>query len=150
MMSSVRTGLAVFFTDTVVPAVFPRINPAFRWLLKSRLHWLASWYVVMICFPGRRTGRMYWVPVAFHRDREGVLEALTSPKGRWWRNLRGLATVNVVYRGRMRSAPIELVEDAAAKQFALSRRDWCRRFLTPLRPEQTVLIRLSISDSQSR
>ncbi|MBI4311465.1 MAG: hypothetical protein HY681_06755 [Chloroflexi bacterium] len=56
-MPSVRGKIAFWFIDRFVPAVFPRINPAARWLLKSRLHCFMSWYVVLLCFSGRRSGR---------------------------------------------------------------------------------------------
>lgn len=144
-MQAIRSKFAAWFIDTVVPAVFPRLNPAIRRLSKSPLHFLVSWYVLMVRFEGRRSGKRYEVPLAFHRAKDGALEVVTSVKGLWWRNLRGVNEVSVTFRGRERLARVELVEeDVEAIQAALDTRDLYRRTMVPVTPDQTVLLRFHI------
>ena len=131
--------------DTFVPAIFPWINPTARRLLRSLLHPISSWYVVVLKFRGRRTGRAYEVPLEFHRDAQGVIEAVTSREGRWWLNPRGQSRVTATIRGREQPVPVELVkDDADAINRALRTRDVWRRNLVPATPEQPVLLRMHV------
>ncbi len=140
-----RARFASWFMDTFVPAVFPRLNPMARWWLKSRVHFFVSWYVVLLCFSGRRTGRLYEVPIAYHCSRDGVIEAVTSTKGVWWRNLRGVQEISVVYRGAVWRARVEVVVgDAEVIAKALRSRDLCRRLLLPASLQHTVLLRVKL------
>jgi len=142
---SLRARFASWFMDTLVPRVFPRLNPLALWLLKSPLHPLMSCYVILLCFEGRRTGKRYEVPIAYHRTRDGVIEAVTSAKGVWWRNLRGVPEISVVYRGALRRAKVEVVVgDAEVIARALRSRDLCRRLLLPASVQQTALLRVQL------
>ena len=47
--------------------------------------------------PGRKTGRLYTIPVGYYRDSE---TALTTTDGRWWRNLQSPAAVSVLLKRR--------------------------------------------------
>jgi hypothetical protein len=144
-MQTIRSKFAVWLIDTLVPAVFPRLNPAIRRLLKSPLHFVASWYVLLVRFEGRRTGKRYEVPVAFHQSKDGALEVVTSAEGIWWRNLRGVDEASVTYRGRERVATVALVEEDAERiRGALDSRDFLRRMLVPVSPRQTVLLRFHL------
>ena len=140
-----RVRSSRWFIDTVVPTVFPRVNPLVRWLLSSPLHPLASWYVMSLRFPGRRTGRAYDVPVVYRRGAEGVLDAITSRRGMWWRNLRGDGEVTVLLRGRERAARVEVIEDdLGTVERAMRSRDPLRRLLVTLPPDDGVLLRIHL------
>ncbi|MEX0761019.1 MAG: hypothetical protein WD333_01075 [Dehalococcoidia bacterium] len=146
-MSSLRSKFAYWFIDTFVPVVFPRLNPIARRLLKSRAHILVSWYVVVLCFEGRRTGRHYEVPVAYHRAADGVIEAVTSTRGRWWKNLRSDAEASVLIKGKERRARVEiLVDNDEAITKILASRDRCRKMLMPISPSDTVVLRVHFRD----
>lgn len=87
---------------------FTRIGNAFvRPLLRSsagrNMRELA-----MICFEGRRTGRRYEVPVAYH-ELDG--EPLVLTAAAWKVNLRGGADVEYVHDGVRTPMRAELVED---------------------------------------
>ena len=97
---SLRTAIARWVARRLVPAVFPKINPLARALLRSPLHGLMSRHVIVLCFEGRRTGKRYETPVAYRRADDGALEALTSVHGAWWRNLESGALATVVHCGR--------------------------------------------------
>ena len=146
MLLRLRKKLGTWFVDAFVPAVFPRANPVARWILKSPLHGLISWYVVLLLFKGRWTGRRYEVPLAYHRAADGVVEAVTSSKGTWWRNLGSEQQISVVFRGTKRPATIEVVRnDEQVVGRALRSRDLLRRFLVPAAIEQTVLLRIHLA-----
>ena len=92
-----------------MPAVFPKINPLARALLRSPLHGLMSRHVIVLCFEGRRTGKRYETPVAYRRADDGALEALTSVHGAWLRNLEPGALATVVHCGRAVPARVDVV-----------------------------------------
>jgi len=41
-------------------------NPVVKWILRSRLHRLLSAHLLLISVTGRRTGRVYTIPVGYH------------------------------------------------------------------------------------
>ncbi|RMF12225.1 MAG: DUF385 domain-containing protein [Candidatus Dadabacteria bacterium] len=70
-------------------AFFIRINPLVIRLLRSRAHWPLSTKVGLLQYSGRKSGRRYETPVAWHRVGDAVVIALTERQGRnWWRNYR--------------------------------------------------------------
>lgn len=64
---------------------------------------------MLISVRGRKSGRVYSVPVGRH-EHGGVL--LVSADGHWRHNLRGGAPVTLTIDGRERAAYAELEEDA--------------------------------------
>lgn len=89
-------------------AVLRVINPLLRVLLASPLHRPLSAHLMLISVAGRRTGRVYTVPVGRHQE-GGMF--LVSSTGRWRLNLRGGAPVTITVDGRRRAAYAELDED---------------------------------------
>jgi deazaflavin-dependent oxidoreductase (nitroreductase family) len=75
---------------------FNRINML---LLKSPLHGLASFRLMLITVTGLKTGNQYTTPVEYHR--EGDVVTVVSQRHRtWWRNLRGGAAVDLHLKGK--------------------------------------------------
>lgn len=64
------------------------LNPLLRSALRSRFHLVASRWLVLVSYVGRRSGRRFTFPVAYARS-DGAVVAVT-PKGEsnWWRNFR--------------------------------------------------------------
>jgi hypothetical protein len=86
---------------TRIANVFMR--PLLRSRTGRRMHELA-----LLSFSGRRSGRRYDVPVAYHElDGDGIV--LTH--SRWRMNFRGGADVEVTSEGRSRPMRAELIED---------------------------------------
>lgn len=140
-----RVAIAEWIVESVVPPVFRVLNPLASRLLRTPLHPLVTWYVCEVEFPGRRTGATYRIPLAYHRDFDGALEAVTTRQGRWWRNLADGDVVQVLHKGRRRKAWLELsVGDTTRIQAALDRRERWRRALLPFIPDRTVLLRLNL------
>ncbi len=94
---------------TTPPLVFVKIvNPVLRRLLSSPLHGVVSRHLTLLHLTGRKTGRRFDIPVAYH-DVDGVTTVFTN--SRWRANLRGGADVEFHFRGRRRRAHAVLVED---------------------------------------
>lgn len=96
--------------DKLIPfAVLKVVNPIIRFVLQSRLHPVLSKQLMLLHVRGRRSGRVYVVPVGRHQLR-GLLVA--SAGGRWKRNLAGGGQLKVTLDGRRLTARGELVEDS--------------------------------------
>ncbi len=93
---------------TVAGGVLPRplggmaqpklVNTAVAALLRTPVaHRIGSSYVMLLQFSGRKTGRLYTIPVGYYRDTGTVL---TTTDDRWWRNLHPPAAVGVLLERR--------------------------------------------------
>lgn len=89
-------------------ALFGVVNPIMRGLLRSPLHGLVSRRLLLLEVTGRKSGRIYSVPIGY----VPVGDALyLGTDGRWVRNLRGGAEVRVWLRGRPVAARAEVIDD---------------------------------------
>ena len=90
-------------------------NPIVQWLLRSPVHWLASFAVVLVTYRGRRSGRKYTIPVAYART--GGTLVVVTPKAEtvWWTNFRESAACTLWLHGERRSAEGVVVTDAAIR-----------------------------------
>ena len=89
-------------------ALLRLLNPVLRALLQSPLHRAVSRDLMLLHVTGRRSGRVYVVPVGRH-EHDGQLVA--SAAGARRRNLAGGADLEVTLDGRRRRANGELVDD---------------------------------------
>ena len=95
--------------DRLLPlAVVSALNPLLRAVLRSPLHHAASKHLMILHVTGRKSGRIYDVPVGRHQY-NGQLVA--SAGGRWRVNLSRGADVHVTLDGRRRRAHAELIDD---------------------------------------
>jgi hypothetical protein len=84
------------------------LNPVMRLLLRSRFHRLGSRQFMLLTVTGRKTGRIYTVPVGRHQS-DGTIVVYAA--GGWRKNLRGGAPVRVVIDGVEHAGYAELEED---------------------------------------
>lgn len=78
-----------------------RINPLIAWVLRSPLHPLLDWGLLLLRVRGRRTGRQYWIPVGYQRDGDTITVLVSNaPRKQWWRNYRHGGPADVLLRGR--------------------------------------------------
>lgn len=97
---------------TAPPRALIRLaNPAVRTLLRSPLHGLLDPSVLLLHVTGRKTGRVYAIPVSF-TDIDGRLIIVTV--ARWRLNLRNDTHVEVTWHGRRRRMYAVLDEDPAS------------------------------------
>ena len=78
-----------------------RLNPAVAWLLRSPLHPLLGWGLMLVTITGRRSGRVYTIPVGYQRDGDALVVLVSKPaRKQWWRNYRERRPIGVWLRGR--------------------------------------------------
>ena len=95
--------------DKPPPAgVLKVINPAVRAILQSRLHRALSGNLMLLHVTGRKSGRVYLIPVGRYQH-NGQL--IASAGGQWRRNLAGGGDLDVTLDGRRRHAHGDLVDD---------------------------------------
>lgn len=95
--------------ERIPPRLVLRVaNPLLRALLRSPFHRPFSSYVMLIAVRGRKTGRVYTVPVGRH---ESGGTFLICADGQWRRNLRGGAPVTLTVDGFERTGYAELDEN---------------------------------------
>ena len=101
---------------------FPLINRAMKVLLDSPLHGLMSNSVLTIRFTGRRTGRVWSLPVRYLREDGGGLFCLTSRDAAWWQNFLEPTPVELQLAGeRLAAVARSVTDDASRKEAALRR-----------------------------
>jgi hypothetical protein len=92
------------------------LNAVMRLLLRSPWHGLRSGRVVLLEFRGRRSGRLYRMPVSYWERSSTEIVCLTSTTwSRWWVNLEH-AELLVVLRGVERTGRSSLVTDPAVRR----------------------------------
>ncbi|MFB6108511.1 MAG: nitroreductase/quinone reductase family protein [Haloplanus sp.] len=84
-------------------------NPLARSVLRSRVHWVVSDWFVLVSYVGRRSGRRYTFPVAYHRLDGAIVVATPKRESNWWRNFREPRSCRVWLRGDARAATGEVV-----------------------------------------
>ena len=90
---------------------FAIINPTVRFLLQSPIHGFWSKSLMLITFTGRKTQRVYTTPVRY-LQRGDAIWAFTSAETKWWKNLKGGATVSLRIQGKDGTYRAEVVADA--------------------------------------
>ena len=68
-------------------------------LLRSPFHRLLSRTMLLISFAGRRSGKIYTLPVSYARDGETIVIVSQADRS-WWRNLHEGAPVQVYMQGK--------------------------------------------------
>lgn len=96
------------------------VNPVVDRLLRSRWHALAGRHTILLEVRGRRTGRVFRVPVGAHPGAEpGELVIRSRPGRTWWRNLRGGAPVGAWVGGEHRTGTGAVRDDGQAPVVSL-------------------------------
>jgi hypothetical protein len=91
------------------------VNPLVKALLRSPCHRLVSGSLLVLTYTGRRTGRRHSLPVMYAEREDALVVFAGRPREkRWWRNLRGGAPVEVVWRGRRLRGRAEVVSEDGA------------------------------------
>ena len=88
--------------------LFKLVNPAVKTILRSPLHRVLSGRVMLLRFVGRKTGKLYTIPVGYAQAGDTLL---SGTGGGWSKNLRGGQRVMLRLRGEERSGVAEVVDD---------------------------------------
>ncbi len=79
---------------------FSRVaNQTLQTVLHSPLHSLADSRSTIITVTGRKTGKLYVVPVNYWRQGD-VVRIISRRNRTWWRNLRGGVSVTLCLDGK--------------------------------------------------
>jgi hypothetical protein len=119
------------------------LNPFVIALLRSPLHGVMSKDVMLIRFTGRRSGRTFTTPVSYIQEGQTV-RCFTGSETRWWRNLRGGASVSLRIRGQDRRGRAEAIS-GEPKRIA----DALAAFLTRL-PRDAVYYEVALDSGKPR
>jgi hypothetical protein len=86
-------------------------NPVLRALLHGPAGHRLGRHLALIRYRGRRTGRVYELPVQYTRDGDHIWITPGSPEFKtWWRNLRGGAGVDLVLAGQARHGQAMVID----------------------------------------
>jgi hypothetical protein len=86
-------------------------NPFMKVILRSPFHAVMSKSIAILSITGKKSGRVYTLPVNYQRDGDEIW--IVSNRDRtWWRNLRCGAKVLVCLAGRDYEAWGEVYEEA--------------------------------------
>jgi deazaflavin-dependent oxidoreductase (nitroreductase family) len=89
-------------------------NRAVLAILRSPARTVLDRKICALRYAGRRTGRVYTLPVQYARTPDGVVIAVGSAgRKSWWRNLRTASKVEIWLDGRWHAAAAELVAPTA-------------------------------------
>jgi hypothetical protein len=93
------------------PTAYKLINPTMKALLKSPLHGIMSKGLMVLCFMGRKSGKQYEIPVAYHRldDDPNLITVVTH--SRWGVNFDDGRQANLLIRGEWHSLQGQAIRD---------------------------------------
>ena len=94
-------------------------NDFMAWILRSPFHGMLSNGMMIISITGRKTGKKITTPVGYYMEGE-YLWVITSRERKWWRNLQGGATVDLVLRRKPVQGFAELELDEKAVEARMS------------------------------
>jgi hypothetical protein len=80
---------------------FTSLNPFMAKVLASRFHWPFSTQIALVTFTGKKSGRTFTTPMAYHDFGETIIIALAETQGRnWWRNYIETAPMDMLIKGK--------------------------------------------------
>ena len=93
-----------------------RLNPVCTAILRSPFHWLLSPALVLITVTGRKTGRRYTIPVAYHQMADVIVILVgEAPRKMWWRNYRTPGPIALYLRRQCLNGTAEVVPPDATE-----------------------------------
>ena len=75
---------------------------------KSLFHPIISKSILVLKFKGRKTGKKYLIPVSYYEYSKQRLVCVTDRPNIWWRNLISVEEIEILFRGKMRKASVEV------------------------------------------
>ncbi len=74
-------------------------NPIVKLILRSPLHGLVDSGILLLSYEGRKSGKLYSIPVSYICDGDEYL-VVTFKTRRWWQNLKTIYPVRIRLRGK--------------------------------------------------
>jgi hypothetical protein len=78
-----------------------RLNRVVSAILRSPFHWLLSRGLMLITVTGRKTGRVYTIPVGYHETDDCIIILVgEASKKVWWKNYLDSGPIELRLRGK--------------------------------------------------
>ena len=87
---------------------FRLLNPFTRAIAKSPLHTIISRNIIVLIFPGIKSGRIYSIPVSYLETSDKEMVCLTDRPYIWWRNLINNKNIQILLKGKLLNANVEI------------------------------------------
>jgi hypothetical protein len=87
---------------------FRLLNPITKAITRSPLHRLVSDNIVVLIFPGIKSGRIYSIPVSYLETSDKEMVCLTDRPYIWWRNLINNNNIQILLKGKLLNAEVEI------------------------------------------
>ena len=87
---------------------FRLLNPITRAIARSPLHPLISDNIVVLIFPGKKSGKIYSIPVSYLETSDKEMVCLTDRPYIWWRNLINNKNIQILLRGKLLNAEADV------------------------------------------
>ena len=87
---------------------FRLVNPLTRAIARSPLHPLISDNIVVLIFPGIKSGRIFSIPVSYLETSDKEIVCLTDRPYIWWRNLINNKNIQILLRGKLLNSEVEV------------------------------------------
>ena len=87
---------------------FRLVNPLTRAIARSPLHPLISDNIVVLIFPGIKSGRIYSIPVSYLETSDKEMICVTDRPYIWWRNLINNKNIQILLRGKLLNAEADV------------------------------------------
>ena len=87
---------------------FRLVNPLTRAIARSPLHPLISDNILVLIFPGMKSGRIYSIPVSYLEISDKEMVCLTDRPYIWWRNLINNKNIQILLRGKLLNTNVEV------------------------------------------
>jgi len=87
---------------------FRLLNPITKAITRSPLHRLVSDNIVVLIFPGIKSGRIYSIPVSYLETSDKEMVCLTDRPYIWWRNLINNKNIQILLKGKLLNAEVEV------------------------------------------
>jgi len=89
-------------------AIYRVINPVVKGVLCSPIHGLMSHNTMLLRFSGRRSGRVFELPVSY-AELDGTIYGFTALSGQWWRNFEGQGHASMRICGKVLDARVDVL-----------------------------------------
>jgi hypothetical protein len=85
--------------------VLRRLNPVLACILKSPLHGLASRRLLLLSYRGRKSGKLFTIPLVYVRYAEQIY--CVTRNTQWWKSAVSAPSVAIWHHGQLRTASAE-------------------------------------------
>jgi len=87
------------------------INPTMKAILRSPFHGVLSDGLSIVTFIGRKSGKKFSTPVAYHFVDNDDKKLMFTTRSPWWKNFQNGETIQIRIKGKTYDATPEIIHD---------------------------------------